>query len=742
MKGVGESPSWSSDWRWAAIYSVCIYAIVLAFRLSFAGRWDHPELWVNGERLLATHDAYFWLAKAKGLGTLDGFPLAEATSLFHRLTGLDWGTIGFWAPAFMSAFVGIVCFLWGWLIAGRNAGVFAGLVGSLTPGFYYRSRLGYFDTDMFTLLMPMLVAWMLAYWASKSIKRGWFVAAEEETEKVCSIGETLWMSFAFGLATRFAGIWHQDIINVSILYFFMTAAVILLNGKSGKKVWAFYGLVIFLLAAFPGDAFGQMMIWPFTGNASLYMSIIISASLALLFNQLAKRSSLVLSNAWVCAGVFLAVVLATGIAQAPVYGVMMKLAGYFYPAGELAPQGNAAIVGPIFPSIMQSIIEAKLVPMSQILARGVFAPWLGWLALLSSAVVVFLRPAAVFLLPLIVLQLASVKLGIRFSMFGGAALFVCLGVSLYWLVDVVARRYAKRQSIGLCAQAVLGICFMIFAFSKYSELPLTPTVTKSHAEGLIELGKNAPRNGMVWSWWDWGYATQYYAGMATVVDGGKHAGRDVFPVAFVMSTDSARKANRMIEFSSQYPVGSGQIRLSPAKAWDNISRDKILETIDEQLAQADYPVKAPQYFVVTWKDLTISKWITYYGNWNLETGEPKESTTRFYVPGELGINFQRGAVQNRAGQGGLVSDIDVLDWNEVENTHYGLNTISMKLVPKTPYLIINKVTRQSLLVEKTAYDSVMFRLLLGDPDDPEISKYFKLVVDKLPFARIYEVVQN
>jgi dolichyl-diphosphooligosaccharide--protein glycosyltransferase len=35
----------------------------------------------------------------------------------------------------------------------------------------------------------------------------------------------------------------------------------------------------------------------------------------------------------------------------------------------------------------------------------------------------------------------------------------------------------------------------------------------------------------------------------------------------------------------------------------------------------------------------------------------------------------------------------------------------------------------------------MTRLLTGDPDDPEIAPYFKLVVDRLPFARVYEVVQ-
>ena len=754
LEAVGEIPSFSRDWRWITLYSICIYAIVLAFRLSFAGRWDHPELWVNGERILATHDAYFWLAKAKGVGIVEGYPLAEAAKFIHNFFGFGLGSIGFWTPAFMGALVGVLCFLWGWLIAGRNAGIIAGLIGSLTPGFFYRSRLGYFDTDLFTLLMPMLVAWLLAYWASKHMKKGWFFSFDKSREREDTQVKTLWMAFAFGLVARFAGAWHYDIVNICILYFFMTAAVLLINGRRGQKIWAFYGLIIYMLAAFPGTAFGQLSLWPFHlvpsgtfGIASStfvgFMSVISSLLLLFIFKYNAALITSHKMSAWVCGIVFLAVVFATNIAEGPIVGMLQKLSSYLNPAGGGTVEVGTAFAGPVFPSILQSIIEAKLVPLSEILNRGVFVPWLGWLALLSFAVVVFFRPVAVFLLPLIILQLASVKLGIRFSMFGGSAMIVSLGVAAYWLVDAAVRRYSQRQRVGLGVQVLFGIIFLVFCHFEFSKLPLTPVLTKVHAEGLIELGEKGPGDSMIWTWWDWGYATQYYAGLETVVDGGKHAGRDVYPVAFVMTTDSFKKANRMIAFSSQHPSPSPyDLGLVPARSWDEVPRDKIGETLNNQLAQMDYPATAPQYFVITWKDLTISRWITYFGNWNLETGKTKKSTVRLYNPGELGINFQLGAVRNRSGQGGLVSDIDILDWGKVSRRYYGMNAISMKLVPETPYLFINKVTSQSLLTDEMGYDSMMFRLLTGDPADPEISKYFRLVVDNLPFARIYEVVQN
>lgn len=96
---------------------------------------------------------------------------------------------------------------------------------------------------------------------------------------------------------------------------------------------------------------------------------------------------------------------------------------------------------------------------------------------------------------------------------------------------------------------------------------------------------------------------------------------------------------------------------------------------------------------------------------------------------------------NRQGGGGLVSDITILEDGSSKTHEYYLNRLSPRLLPKQRHLVINAVSRQSVLMDRTAYRSTMVRLLTGDPNDPEISKYFKLVVDKLPFARIYEVVQ-
>ena len=739
---------WSKDWRWIALYSLCIYAAVLALRLSFAGRWDHPELWVNGERILATHDAYYWLAKAKGVGVLQGYPLAQLAAFLHEKVGLGFGTLGFWMPAIMGAMVGVVCYLWGWLLAGRTAGIFAGLAGSLTPGFFYRSRLGYFDSDMFTLLMPMAIAWLLAYWVSSHTKSGWFV------NKVhTSRGTGGWLAFFTGLTARLAGIWHSDIINILVLYSFSLILFVLINGLKDKKGTAFFQLSVFILAAFPGTYYGLLQLLPLSFFAPMFGKlsphvfdsiggITLSFCLMIFLQRSEHRGVSLIKKTWVGLSVVIFVALATKIAIVPFEEIVTKLFIYLAPSQEGATSIGSVSAGPIYPSVVQSIIEARHVPLTVILERGAFSAWLGLLALLSSVVIVFVRPIAILLFPFVLLQLASVSIGVRFTMFGGAALMIFLGCGVHLLINACSFLKSRKKAVSLGMQLVLGCGILLYCQQTYAKLPLTPVISKQHAEALFVVGETTAKDAMIWTWWDWGYASQYYAGRETMADGGKHAGRDVFPVGFSMSTPSTELSNRMIAFSSQYssptPYAVGYL---PALSWDRVPREEIGETLKAQLARNDYPVKASQYLVVSWKDLRLAKWITYFGNWNLQTGSTVEASIGNYDPGKLGINTQRGAVMNREGGGGLVSDITVLSPDGVETKEYFMNTMSPRLLPQRRHLLINSVTKQSILMDRTAKRSTMTRLLIGDPNDPEISKYFKLVVDKLPFVRIYEVVQ-
>ena len=53
--------------------------------------------------------------------------------------------------------------------------------------------------------------------------------------------------------------------------------------------------------------------------------------------------------------------------------------------------------------------------------------------------------------------------------------------------------------------------------------------------------------------------------------------------------------------------------------------------------------------------------------------------------------------------------------------------------------LFNRVTDEKLAMDEGQYNSLMVQLLVGDPQSPRFSPYFKLVYDNV-FARIYEVL--
>ena len=55
------------------------------------------------------------------------------------------------------------------------------------------------------------------------------------------------------------------------------------------------------------------------------------------------------------------------------------------------------------------------------------------------------------------------------------------------------------------------------------------------------------------------------------------------------------------------------------------------------------------------------------------------------------------------------------------------------------HFFFNRITDEKLAMDANLYNSLMVRLLVGNPQDPAISPYFKLVYDNV-FCRIYEVL--
>ncbi|WP_367303401.1 STT3 domain-containing protein, partial [uncultured Desulfovibrio sp.] len=155
--------------HWGGGLACFLLTVGLAFGLRMLEwpSWQNPEYRLGGEMLLATHDAYHWVAGAEGFGLAVDHPMARMLRLMADASGLAPAVVAFWFPPALASLVAGIVFLWAWALGSMQAGVAAGLVASMAPGFLGRTLLGYYDTDLVTLFFPLLMTLAPACWAMR-----------------------------------------------------------------------------------------------------------------------------------------------------------------------------------------------------------------------------------------------------------------------------------------------------------------------------------------------------------------------------------------------------------------------------------------------------------------------------------------------------------------------------------------------------------------------------------------------
>lgn len=721
-----ERPDFARDWKWLAVTAALCCAVALAVRLAEAGDWFRPGLMVNGEAIMATHDSYCWLAGAKGVNGYADFGLSGLARWFCGLTGVALWRVGFWGPAVLASLLAAVTTLWGWLLGGRRPAIIAGAIGALSPGFYMRSRVGYFDTDVFTLGMPLVLGLMLAVLLNFCCARAWLASEGERGAPPSPLPAAApWLALGFGLVARVAHFAHDDVRVIGVMLFGAAIVLAALTALPGKRGQALSLLAVYGVSAYAAPRlFGMPALTQPTVSGTAGLAV--AAVLAFLVHKRPRALRPVLDQPWAWLALLAAVAVVGGL-LAPLGPFLDKAVGYFKPVAELGGEGAGGLPGPLYPGITQSIREAKNVTdVVNLLAGMSVSPWVGAVSAAGLLAALLLRPALWLMLPLVGLGLLSLVMGVRFAMFAGPAFALGLGLGLHWLLKWVTRGTGVRDNLLTLAQIlVAGACVVGYA-AQYGQTRLTPVMAAAHAAALQQLRTIAPGDAEVWTWWDFGYATQYYAERMTPSDGGKHSGRDIYPTALALTTPSYRQ-------SAQVMLLSASLGGEPAKVWDRLPARDVQAAL-EGLAQTEQPApKVPtQYVVVCWENMTLLYWMSFYGNWDLVAGRGGHARVR-QVGEPFTVDAEAGTVVFRSRPALAVSSVDMLTGDGPRRAVFSKNS-------GQPHLVINDLARQAMLMDDAAYGSMAVQLLIGDPARPEQARYFKLVHEGFPLVRIYEVL--
>jgi dolichyl-diphosphooligosaccharide--protein glycosyltransferase len=743
------APSSSFKNDWPQLLAIALFILLLAIGARFLEwpKWDNPSLLVGEERIMSTHDAYYWLAGAEGVGAAKDLPLAQLAGILARALGLPAATVGFFSPVVFGGLTGIIVLLWAWSLGAMEAGICAGALAAIFPGFFFRSRLGYFDTDCVTLLFPLLVSWMLFLRVEQALApSSWPFLARLRSfapqPRPRGAARPAWVDdalmLAAGLVARFCSAWHQDIGNFTKLSLALALLLVLLLGQREHKKKDLWALGFFSLSGTLG--------W--TGLA---VGLALLGVFYILRNERPGPLSRLANNPaplWI---LLLSVAFFSGF-MGPTWDHGVKLyEKYIKPTSAnvtlpspkspdqsslKTPPRDAHPTDPVlYPGLVKSVQEAQNLPVERLAEHAHPYSWVAWGGCAGLILLIAVRPAALLLAPLVLLWFASGALGLRMSMFGGPSLFLGLCVPLCWAVRALLN--AKRWASGIMA-AVFILGFMILAgplVLLYPRLELTPVLSQAHAQALKRLREFTPIDSLIWTWWDWGYAATYFSRRESFADGGRNEGERLFPLGLVLTTQRPKQANQLIKYCSS-------LNAAPWETWNKQPAEEV-EAYLASLAEKDIEARPGRknYLVVSLEQLRVLPWISQYGNWSLKGHEGRRALVA--KQDSKGIaNIQQGSIFYPALEQQIrLSSIDRIEIAQdasgpgdatLQHHEYGRDY--------GPHLISMSALGESFLLDDLAYESLLVRLLLFDSNSEKIAPYFKLIHEHYPLVRVYEVL--
>jgi len=712
-------------WLRPLLLALVVYAATLAVRLGDLPKWDYDALRVDNEYIMATHDAYAWLAGAYGVGTGTGTPLARMARAYADLTGRPAGEFAFFAPAFGSSLVAVAVLLWAWTLGGLEAGLGAGFMAALAPGFYFRTRLGYYDTDIATLLFPVLQSWMVAHWLAPHLRRpldllrGRPDAHAGDEPAPASLAWPL----AAGLLVRLGGAdWHSHLPDFNLGVACLALVLVLVLGRPGARPRLAWGLVLLGLAGFHAD-----------------LGLGLAMALAAFLHFAPRRAAPALRR---LGPPLVAAALVLGMAAAN-HGVagkaLEKFRVYSKPTVEAVEGANQSgspaapaqapdasrTEPPVYPGITQSVVEAQNVSTPEVLSQILARPWLARAGMAGFLLVLFFRPVAAFLAPLLGLALLGSVLGARMTMFGGPAAALGVFLPVAWGVKRLTAGRAWGPWAGALASAVLAAVLVGPLAADYGNLAPTPILNKPHAVALKALAKAAPEGSRIWTWWDWGYASQYYARRMSFADGARHSGEYLYPLAVALTTASPLQASQVIAFSALWGY-------APWTEWNKRSGQEVNGFMGfiAHNRFAERP-KEKQYLVAAWENLRLIPWISYYGTWNAATGQGVHGVSQSLDP-NFQVDDAKGILTMSGGGTVPLASADLLTAQGRTNEKFS--------APRGAHLVVNRVAGQAFIMDDLAYNSMMVQMLISPPNNPFFQGAFRLVYDGFPMVRIYEAL--
>lgn len=479
--------------------------ILIAYIFSLAVRYywiywtsGFPEFFWNNQIMINTNDGYFFASGVqKALyGMHECNPLVPefwdrglvfVTSILAKILPFSFETILLYMPGFFASLVVVPIVLLGRLYNLTWVGFWAAMLASIVWSYYNRTMFGYYDTDMFSVMVITFIFYFLV------------ASVKNKTLK-----PIFWASL------------------ISCIYPFLYLP--------GKNV--LYGLIILytiFIAVFhrKDDFFYPSLILLYFSLFPIYFLIKIPMVLVLFY--LLKTQKIPKKYEKYFAFALIAIFFIWSNALFAIWG---KISAYFFKEGTEER-------GLHFYKVMQTIREASGISFETLSNRISGHISLFLLSLLGYVLLIWKIRSFAISLVFVGLGIFALKGGLRFTIYAVPFLAFSL-IYLFWIFTV----WIKNRFVRYVAVSVFGIAALMPNISHVIDYKVPTVFNKSEVEALELLKRKSSPKDFVLTWWDYGYPIWFYTEKSTLIDGGKH-NHDNFIVSEILSTSSQLEAARL-----------------------------------------------------------------------------------------------------------------------------------------------------------------------------------------------------
>ncbi|MRI58222.1 MAG: hypothetical protein C6H99_01810, partial [Epsilonproteobacteria bacterium] len=497
----------------ALLYILIAYLFALGVRfLLYYLASQHPDF-IYDDRIIAiwTADGGLHGHYAKELLAghhLDFGPDTALGYLIYWITksgSLSLDTVIFVLPAFLASLIVVPIVLIGFELGLLELGFLSALAASIGMNYYFRTHLGYTDTD----ILNYVLFYAILYSYIALAKRG---------------------SILFGLVALLLNLlflqwYHSAKPLVFGIWLFFVLYLLLFDRKN---VGALLGAIVAFLAFLPLNP------WVIVGLGGVVTAIFWYGS---------RRFGI--DYRWILA------LFVLGALGGGWYGYSH---GFYKRAVEYLNKKEAYVLkdkaqrSVELEATLKTVAEARGITFDDLALYSAGGMSLFILGSLGFLLLMIRYKEARILLVAYLITLVSLRAGVRFSTFGVPVIVFGFFYLFYEIYQKLSHKPFAKLVLYLPAMGLIG--YYLYVIDGYNHL-LKPFFLRGEVAAL-KGDLNDEKRGYILTWWDYGWPLWYYTNKRTIIDNGKHHYDNYIIAKSLFESDHSFVANFDRFFVEQY----------------------------------------------------------------------------------------------------------------------------------------------------------------------------------------------